>query len=107
YDEYRFTEMEFLSNDCISIQFNSKNYYFVGMKHNNIYIIKETSMDSNMLKILSSAIALKFDVDIVCVRGVNGVVDEIKPYGMYKSLDNNIDFNTLKVNHAYMNLMLN
>lgn len=106
FDEYRYAEIIKIGGSIMTVTINDKLYYFTGFKRNNCYMIKETSLDPIALKKALPVIASTFKVELVKARGLSGRVDEIAPYGMFKSLDGEINVNMLKCKRTYMNMML-
>ncbi|MEG2429541.1 MAG: GNAT family N-acetyltransferase [Oscillospiraceae bacterium] len=106
YDDYRFVEMKKSGTDIISVLFEEQKYYIVGYKRGLNFVIKETNLCEETLCKLLPMLAKEYSVEFIRTRGVPGRVDEIVPYGMYKSFNEEIDINTIKGNHTYMNLML-
>lgn len=106
YDDYRFVEMKKSATEILNISFEGQNFYIAGYKRRLNFVIKETNLPEETLCKLLPLIAIEFGVDFIRTRGIPGRVDEIVPYGMYKSFNEEIDTNTVKGSHTYMNLML-
>lgn len=106
YDNYRYAEIQDNKSDIMLIIVDTEKYYFTGFKRGSVYLIKETSLDEKYFKRVFPLIASQFNVDMISVRGKNGVADSITPYAMYKSLDGKITVNDIKCTRTYINLML-
>lgn len=102
YKSYRF---ELLKDDDLFLYRDSKNFgYIAGKKEGHNYEISETSLPLSALPNVAYALTQKYFK--LSKIGVSGKIGSCKPYGMLKSLDDEINvFDVIKTN-PYMNLML-
>ncbi len=83
---------------------DSEEGYFAGYKKDNTYIIKETSLNKNMIEKVMPFIYNKYKVDSIKIRGLNYQSKHCEPFGMYKWIDESID--EISSKYPYMNMML-
>lgn len=106
FQEYRYDEFIYVGINVLKITTKSITGYIVGYQDKDCYIVKETSLDKEILPKVMDCLVEKFNVNFIKVRGQRGFVDKILPFGMYKSLSEDVDDNYVKAKNPYMNLML-
>ncbi|WMJ23437.1 GNAT family N-acetyltransferase [Paludicola sp. MB14-C6] len=104
--EYRFEEFVHTGIHILKVTTTKTVGYIVGYQEKDCFVVKETSLDKDDLTKAMNVLVQKFKVTFVKVRGQKGVIDEILPFGMYKSLSPEIDDIYVKAKNPYMNLML-
>lgn len=105
-DEYRFMEQKKVGVDIKKIVFGENQFFYTGYKKSSEFIIKETSLEEDLLKKVICVIAKEQAVERVVVKGLRGNISKIAPYGMYKGLTQESDNCFVKSQNPYMNMML-
>lgn len=103
---FRFDEFQRAGGKINLVYIEERQYYVAGYLEKSTYIIKETSLDNDTLKSVLPLIAYENDAAFLKIRGIKGRVDNIKPYGMVKWLDQTKNTVEIKGLSPYMNMML-
>lgn len=106
YQKYRYDELAYSGFQLLKAESESEVGYLVGYREKDKFVIKETSIPQELLPKVLDCVAERYHVNFVKVRGLKGPVDKIVPFGMYKSLSEEIDDVFVKSKNPYMNLML-